>query len=527
MKQPRKIILLAALGLLIILGTLFLIFKNMPGSRLKSSVRPPAVAGQFYPADRTVLENAVQTALAAAPTVNAGGAVRMIIVPHAGYDYSAGVAAWAFKSLAGQKIKRVYLLGNSHHDYFSGLALDDHDFWETPLGRVAVDTKKVKELAAASPVFAAFGAPHQLEHGLEVQLPFLQAVLGKDFKIVPLLYGNTEGNDYVAIAKILAANLEDGDLIVVSSDMSHYPSYEVANKIDRQTLDMIKNKDLAGLSAAAASALSAQTNEQTILCGLEAVKTALALAQQLNLNPQVLGYKNSGDTLLSDKSRVVGYGAVIFSASSSPTSGAGQLDSAEQKILLDIARTSVESYVKNNNIPEFNIKDERLKAVQGAFVTLKKNGELRGCIGQIIADEPLWQVVRDMAIAAATEDSRFYPVTAGELAQLDYEISVLSAPQAVSDWRQIRLGTDGVIVRKGLRSGVFLPQVATESGWSQEEFLSQLCAQKAGLAPDCYKNDPAVSLSVFQAQVLKNGDFVEVDAGKGVLRILKKSNLSD
>ncbi|MDP2944325.1 MAG: AmmeMemoRadiSam system protein B [bacterium] len=461
----------------------------------KSTIRPMAVAGQFYPADRAALERVIKTNLEAAPPVRASGTIKIIIVPHAGYDYSAGVAALAYKALAGQKIQRVYLLGNSHHDYFSGLAVDNHDFWETPLGRVAVDTEKVKELAAASPLLEINNAPHQSEHGLETQVPFLQTVLGSDFKIVPLLFGNTDDNDYEAVAKILAANLVDGDLIVVSSDMSHYPPYEAANKIDRQTLELIKNKDLTGLSEEAKAALSAQINEQTILCGLEAVKTALALAEQLNLEPQVLGYKNSGDTFLGDKNQVVGYGAVIFTSS--------DLNSAEQKILLNIARTSVENYVRNKKISEFEIKDERLKIPQGAFVTLKKNGELRGCIGQIIAINPLWQVVRDMAMAAAAEDNRFYPVAADELARLDYEISVLSRPRLISDWRQIRLGRDGVIVRKGLKSGVFLPQVASESGWTEEKFLSELCAQKAGLAPDCYKNDPEVELSVFQAQIFE------------------------
>ena len=464
----------------------------MLGINSKSTIRPAAVAGQFYPASRGELERVVAVNLEATPTTT-NGTIKMIIVPHAGYEYSAGVAALAYKALAGQKIKRVYLLGNSHHDYFSGLAIDNHDFWETPLGRVPVDTEKVKELITAAPLIKINNVPHGPEHDLEVQLPFLQTVLGSSFKIVPLLFGNANDNDYEAVAKILTANFADDDLIVISSDLSHYPSSEVADKIDHQTLELIANKDLIGLSGWAKDALSIQNNEQTILCGLEAVKTAIILAERLNLEPQVLGYKNSGDILGGDKQRVVGYGAIIFSSS--------DLNSLEQKILRNIAQTSVENYVKSKKILEFEIKGERLKTIQGAFVTLKKNGELRGCIGQITADGPLWRVVRDMAIAAATEDNRFYPVTGDELSQLDYEISILSVPQLVSNWRQVRLGQDGVIVRKGLRSGVFLPQVAIESGWTKEKFLSELCSQKVGLASDCYQNDPEVELSVFQAQV--------------------------
>ena len=279
-----------------------------------------------------------------------------------------------------------------------------------------------------------------------MQLPFLQTVLKTDFKIVPLLFGSSDDNDWQTMTKILAANLTSGDLIVVSSDMSHYPSYQTANQIDRQTLEYIENKDLKNLSAYAQYVLSAPDNEQTILCALEAVKTAMALAQQLNLSPQVLGYKNSGDTLFGDKKRVVGYGAVIFTARD-----LGELNLSDQKVLLDIARTSVESYVKNKKIPDFKIENERLNATQGAFVTLKKSEELRGCIGQVISTTPLWQVVRDMAIAAATKDDRFSPVTTNELNQLDYEISVLSVPQLITDWREIKLGQDGVIVSKGLK----------------------------------------------------------------------------
>ncbi|PIP34914.1 AmmeMemoRadiSam system protein B, partial [Candidatus Falkowbacteria bacterium CG23_combo_of_CG06-09_8_20_14_all_41_10] len=234
----------------------------MLGINSKSTIRPAAVAGQFYPASRGELERVVAVNLEATPTTT-NGTIKMIIVPHAGYEYSAGVAALAYKALAGQKIKRVYLLGNSHHDYFSGLAIDNHDFWETPLGRVPVDTEKVKELITAAPLIKINNVPHGPEHDLEVQLPFLQTVLGSSFKIVPLLFGNANDNDYEAVAKILTANFADDDLIVISSDLSHYPSSEVADKIDHQTLELIANKDLIGLSGWAKDALSIQNNEQT------------------------------------------------------------------------------------------------------------------------------------------------------------------------------------------------------------------------------------------------------------------------
>jgi AmmeMemoRadiSam system protein A len=177
------------------------------------------------------------------------------------------------------------------------------------------------------------------------------------------------------------------------------------------------------------------------------------------------------------------------------------LNYKEQKELLKIAKETVENFVATGEITEFNITDEKLKLSQGAFVTLTIAGQLRGCIGQIApAREPLWQVVRDMAIAACSEDYRFNSVSEDELKKLEYEISVLSVPEPIGDWRKIELGRHGVIIKQGGRSGVFLPQVATETGWSLEEFLSELCSQKVGLESSCYK-DKNAQILVFTAQV--------------------------
>ena len=178
------------------------------------------------------------------------------------------------------------------------------------------------------------------------------------------------------------------------------------------------------------------------------------------------------------------------------------LNSNNKKILLNIAKTTVETYIKDNKVLDFKIDDEELNNRQGVFVTLHINGDLRGCIGQIMPGQtPLWKVVRDMAIAAATEDPRFSPVSVDELGKLDYEISVLSVPKRINNWRDIELGRHGVILSKGYRTGVFLPQVATETGWTLEEFLSNLCEHKAGLPADAYKNDPEVEIKVFEAEV--------------------------
>ncbi len=483
--------------------------NNMADKYQFKIIRPPAVAGQFYPAKAAELKQMIMEFLAKPARDKNLGQVRAIMVPHAGYVFSGSVAAYAYKQLQGREVKTVFLLCNAHTAYFAGIAVDNSDAWQTPLGLVAVDKEKASALASASDLIQLNRAVHSHDHTLEVQLPFLQAVLKPGFKIVPILFGHNQPGIYQTAAEALAKIIQKDDLVIASSDMSHYPAYEDANKIDKQTLAIIASATPAELDSHISNVLaSGVASEETALCGIDGVKTVMQLAQLLGWRQiKILHYANSGDVAVGDKQRVVGYGAVAFAQPKEEAEfsflKSEVLNDAEKAQLLKIARTAVESYIKNGQVPDFNITSQRLNQRQGAFVTLHKHGQLRGCIGQIIpTDKPLWQVVRDMAIAAATQDTRFAPVTEDELSDLEYEISVLSRPQPIKDWRQIELGKHGVIVRKGLRTGVFLPQVATETGWSKEEFLAQLCAQKAGLPPYCYK-DKDIELQVFTAQVFK------------------------
>jgi len=248
----------------------------------------------------------------------------------------------------------------------------------------------------------------------------------------------------------------------------------------------------------------------------------MSLARKLEWRARILKYANSGDAPLGDKNNVVGYGVVIFSRDKKTKSPAtdqtnkrrfcdsrptnDSLDDEQKQKLLDIAKTAVENRALSGKTPNFNVDDERLNRNQGAFVTLRKNGKLRGCVGWIFSPgKPLWQVVRDAALAAAFGDDRFEPVRAEELNDLNYEISVLSTPRTVVDWRDIELGKHGVIIKKQGRIGVFLPQVARETGWTKEEFLSRLCFQKMGLPPDCYKDKDA-EIQVFTAQAFESHD---------------------
>lgn len=485
---------------------------------MPKTIRPAAVAGQFYPNEAGAITGKIQKYLKQVPAEKMiKGQVKAIIAPHAGYDFSGSVAAYAFKQLEGKKINTAVIISNSHKAYFDGIAIDDSDGWQTPLGTVAVDKALAEKLIAANSDIKYDGSIHKEDHILEVEIPFLQTVLAGDFKILPILFGNKDENGYKKLAEALKDNLGPDDVVVVSTDMSHYPKYEDANKIDRETLEKIKSgtaEELADYIKGAESA--GYANEQTALCGIDAVKTVLELKRLYGWDKvEVLKYANSGEApLIGDKASVVGYGAIAITQTQnsklkSQNENAdtalfvGELNNDEQKTLLDIARQTVENYVKNGKVPEFVITDERLNQKQGAFVTLEKEGQLRGCIGQIVpSDEPLWQVVRDMAVAACSEDNRFEQVSEDELDKLEYEISVLSAPEPIADWQKIKLGEQGVIIKKSGRSGVFLPQVATETGWSLEEFLSELCWQKAGLSPDCYK-DKNTQILTFTAQVFK------------------------
>jgi AmmeMemoRadiSam system protein A len=280
--------------------------------------------------------------------------------------------------------------------------------------------------------------------------------------------------------------------------MSHYYTYDVANSMDALTLQAIKEIDPKKFFEGCIS-------RKMEMCGFVPVTTALILARLRGIkHVEVLKHANSGDTS-GDKSRVVGYSSVIFytdllGTSKSQDDGIGVLSLAQKKELLKIARNSIEAFVKTGKAPDITIKDARLEEIEGAFVTITKHGALRGCIGNIIGQEPLYETVRDMALAAASQDPRFTPVTAAELKDINVEISVLSKPRRVKDASEIQLGKHGVIVSAGGHQGVFLPQVADETGWSKEEFLSQLCSQKAGLPADAWK-DPDTALYVFTADV--------------------------
>ncbi len=482
-------------------------------------MRAPAVAGTFYPADPKELADQIRKCLGQVQPTEAPGQLVAIIVPHAGYVYSAPVAAYAYRQLEGKQFDTVAVIAPSHHVPFEGIALSSADSWSTPLGQVTVDRAGCEALLKpARPGSDAKAAvndgAHAPEHAVEVQLPFLQTVLsgdgGKGFKLLPVLMVDFSDENCQAAAKALADYARGKSvLLVASSDMSHYPSYDDAAKVDAQTLKAIQTMDPRQVAATTEKLMrSGVPNLVTCLCGEGPVKTVLTAAKLLGADRvQVLRYANSGDVAAGKRDQVVGYGAIaIYRTKEAPAvtqpSEAGELDEGQQQRLLTVARETIDKYVRTGQALKVEDTDPALLRPSAAFVTLREEGVLRGCIGSLEPESPLIQTVRDRAISAAVEDPRFPAVSARELPSLEIEISVLSPLRRVASYEEVDITKHGIVVESGGRRGVFLPQVAQETGWNRDALLSHLCQDKAGLAADAWKR--GATLYVFTVQAFSS-----------------------
>ncbi|MCM8785674.1 MAG: AmmeMemoRadiSam system protein B [Candidatus Omnitrophica bacterium] len=461
--------------------------------------RKPAYSGSFYPSKKEELKNQIDSFF---KNVNYKEKIEKekiigVIAPHAGYIYSGQVASYSFKLLEGMNIKTVILIGRSHHSYFKGAIIDDRDGWETPFGKVEID-KDIFEKLYKKKNFSVNKILMDYEHSLEVEIPFLQYTL-KNFKIFPILVGDPSKENTDLITNDLYNVIKERNdwIIVVSTDLSHYYPYELAKQKDLLLLETLKSKNINLIY----SYLSAKKIE---MCGDSALFILLKIAEKYpDYEVKILNYANSGDTS-GEKSKVVGYGSAVVLRKEKK---GGNMLTKEQKILLlKIARETLENYLLGKKLPEIKVDDPVLIEKRGVFVTLKKKGELRGCIGYIEGVEPLYLAVRTMAINSAVKDPRFQPVVFEELKDIEIEISVLTVPKRVKSADEIVLGRDGVIVKRGFNQGVFLPQVAEETGWTKEEFLSYLCLHKAGLPQDAWK-DPKTELYIFQAEVFSEIEF--------------------
>ena len=452
-------------------------------------IRNPAVAGKFYSGKKEHLEKELINlfGMAQGPEENSL-LLRALISPHAGYIYSGEIAASAFNQIPSKNsYKRVFILASSHQMFFKGASVYTRGNYKTPLGEVKVDTRLAKKLVTENPILNDKVEPHEFEHSLEVQLPFLQYKLGRNFLIVPIILGTQLPEDCREIAEALKPYFIEENLFVISTDFSHYPEHHDAVKIDTITANaIVSNKSGELLKTLKSNKEKQIKNLATSLCGWTSVLTLMYLTENNPFQYKKIAYQNSGDVpIYGDSERVVGYHAIgVYSKNEEVF----EFTDYEQHYLLEVARYTLEKHLKVKNktdvleIPDNGIMGQNL----GAFVSLYVNRELRGCIGNIFGHEPLVDVVKRMAVAAS-KDRRFMNITANELHDLNIEISVLSPLKQIYSLDEIELGKHGIFIEKGNNSGTFLPQVANKMNWTVEEFVGHCSKDKAGLGWDGWK----------------------------------------
>lgn len=483
-----RFILLLALAVMILSCR-----AERPAASPEESISPERIRQPtpFGISSQFASEKLIDSFLGNVPEQKVEGELVALIVPHAAYQFSGQVAAYSYKQLEGKNFDTVVLIGPCHSAYhprvnLKGVSIYKDGYYKTPLGLVKVDGSLTNELISSYQFIVFNPEAHLREHSLDVQLPFLQRML-KSFQIIPILMGYGADKYREELSKALSRSLRGRSaLLIASSDLSHFPSYEDACKVDRLTLKAIESLKIDNVMDTIGSVSKMRIrNLDCLLCGREAVLLTLATAKKLGVDKvKVLKYANSGDTA-GDKSGVVGYAAIAIYEEREMEFKV--LDEKAQRELLRMARASIESYVKEGKTPEFGVKEPALQDKRGVFITIYKDGDLRGCIGRHESDLPLYQTVAQMAVSAACHDFRFPPLRKEELNEIKIKVSVyLMSPTEIKSLDQFELGKHGIIIEKAGRSATYLPEVATEQGWTKEETLSSLC-QKAGLSPDAWR----------------------------------------
>ncbi|MBI9037984.1 MAG: AmmeMemoRadiSam system protein B [Bacteroidales bacterium] len=469
--------------------------NDMKNTNKKLIDRQPYCTRGFYPSTKTELERTLNKLFTDAVADKHFKNVRAIIAPHAGLVFSGETAASAFNQIDCEKeYKNIFVIASSHSLRYKGASIYNIGNYITPMGTVNVDIPLATKLINENDIFCFNNQAHQQEHSLEIELPFLQHILNYDFKIIPVLLGTNSAKDCKKIAEVLKPYFNEDNLFVISSDFSHYPSYSNAIEIDGLTAKAIESNSPENLlETLESNSDKGIFNLATSLCGWTSVLTLLYITENtsgIEYNP--IQYKNSGDSPYGEKDRVVGYYSFAVTQKSNKTSSNSdfELNEKDKKDLLSIARKTITSYITKNVIPDFDPMNysENLNKKCGAFVTLHNDGNLRGCIGRFSTEESLIKVVKDMAISSSTQDSRFPRVNADEIDQLDIEISVLTPMKKIDSIDEIELGKHGIYIKKGYSSGTFLPQVATETGWTLDEFVGHCSRDKAGIGWKGWKN---------------------------------------
>ncbi len=506
-----------------------------PEAPRAARTRPPALAGTWYPEGKAHLLSAAHFLMrlaARAPTLPSRPVA--LVVPHAGWNFSGFAAATAYRLLEPGDFDRVVVLAPSHHGAFRGYALDDATAYRTPLGEVPVCEGVTKALTSG--VARVVRDVAEPEHAVEIELPFLQAALGR-FCLVPVLAGDTRRHDQETFAEQLAG-LDDGrTLFVFSSDFAHYGSrfgYAPFGELSPDTREQVREMDSRGvalLSNVDADGFRTYLTETgNTICGRHGLATMLELLSRIapQARAVLLAHYMSADLPIPSEGSSVSYVALGFvrgpeaPAPGTPLLTLPQLETApvgtpplteeEGAQLVHLARAALETQLAGEDSlgpllaawPSGPAHEQR----QGVFVTLNRtdpreiraHGRLRGCIGQPEPQYPLYYGTVQAALDAAQRDPRFEPVEASELDRIEVEVTALSPRRRVASARQIQVGTHGIVLEKDGKVALFLPQVATENGWTREQTLTAL-SQKAGLPPDGWKDE--ARFSVFTGQVFK------------------------
>jgi AmmeMemoRadiSam system protein B/AmmeMemoRadiSam system protein A len=467
-------------------------------SQSKSADRRPAAAGRFYSANKETLTNDISRLFENCITTYPHPVTRAIISPHAGYIFSGKTAASAFSVIdRNAEYKNIFIIGSSHLMAFEGASVYNIGDFITPLGKLTVNKDIANELKKEK-LFDFPVNAHIQEHSLEVQMPLIQYYFKDVPPIVPIIIGTNNINNIKKIAEILRPWFTPENLFVISSDFSHYPKYQTANQVDNATADAIVSGDPKKfLEVLRKNSYVNDPGLSTSMCGWTSGLVLLYLAEgDSNLEFKRIDYCNSGDSPYGSKDEVVGYNAIALIEKKSDDNKSTALSDEvkftdEQKEqLIKLARDNIRSLlydqkgttVKSTTLPEI------FKRPYGAFVTLKINGKLRGCIGKFVTSDPLYEVVLESSRSSAFEDPRFTPLSKKELDETDIEITVLGPMKKINSINEIVLGRHGIYIKKDFRSGTMLPQVATENNWSVEEFLGYTSRDKAGIGWDGWRN---------------------------------------
>lgn len=487
---------------------------SKPGGKTPTEKRvfPSPFAGTWYDADPAKLSAAIDGYMGKVPD-KVLAPVCALIMPHAGLQWSGQTAAYGIKQIDAAKIRRVIVLGPSHHVFMENSAsVPDATHYATPLGETPLDVDLIRDLLQ-SPYFHVTRAANENEHSVQILLPALQRQLG-EFRFVPIVLGRLDSASTQAIADILRRHLTPDTLVVASSDFTHYGKNfgylpfatdipENLKKLDMGAFKLIEEQNLQGFAA------YVEKTGATI-CGQGAIEMLLALLPAKS-RIDLLHYENSGAKTHDYSSSVSYLSAAVTgnweTIAKDEAAGSPALSQDDKNRLMALAKGTLQHFLDNGKAPtpeKLGIEiTPGMQQIMGAFVTLKKHENLRGCIGEITPTRPLYEAVMQRSIDAAVHDSRFKAVRKDEFQELSFEISALTPPTAVASYRDIVIGRDGVVLQKNGRSAVFLPQVAPEQGWGLEEMLSQL-ALKAGLPPNAWAE--GASFTVFQAIVFAESD---------------------